>query len=290
MKIKKKIKICIILLFIGVILLNIFNAALAYVFLTPPEGKINEIPEERKAIINSFDGTELVGEQVIQGGHRWVIIVHGYHSDHTAMYDYGGYYFEKGYNIIYTDSRGHGNSGGKYVGMSYLEKEDIRCWIEYVLSKDNNAEIILHGQSMGAAAILQLSDDELLAVHVKAIISESAFTSAKSYLTDKVKREVFITVFYMFGIVDVYSKLIADYYLSDANVIERVRNSVIPILYIHGTEDKIVPVENAYELYEATFGRKQLFIVENAGHIECLHVCGDEYSNVIDKFIKLLID
>ena len=60
--------------------------------------------------------------------------------------------------------------------MGWLDKDDLKCWVNLILEQNSNANIILHGSSMGAATVLMASGDEL-PQNVKAIIADSGYTS-----------------------------------------------------------------------------------------------------------------
>jgi hypothetical protein len=54
------------------------------------------------------------------------------------------YYFDLGYDILKPDARGHGMSGGDYIGYGWHERKDYLDWI-----KDKKEDtIFLHGFSM----------------------------------------------------------------------------------------------------------------------------------------------
>lgn len=67
------------------------------------------------------------------------------------MYSYAEEYSNRNYNVLLPDNCAHGNSQGSFIGMGYLDQFDIFEWINYIVSIDDNAEILLHGVSMGAA-------------------------------------------------------------------------------------------------------------------------------------------
>jgi len=35
--------------------------------------------------------------------------------------------------------------------MGWLDKEDLKCWIDLIIEQNRNSNIILHGSPMGAA-------------------------------------------------------------------------------------------------------------------------------------------
>ena len=103
----------------------------------------------RSATIQALDGLILWAAVVPadQDTHRWAICVHGYHDTHEAMGAIGLHYHQEGWNVLMPDQRGHGESEGDYVGWGYDERLDLVGWINYILRRDPDAEILLHGVS-----------------------------------------------------------------------------------------------------------------------------------------------
>ena len=52
---------------------------------------------------------------------------------------------EKSYNVLIPSMRACGESDGEYIGMGWLDKEDLQCWINLIIKQNENTEIILHG-------------------------------------------------------------------------------------------------------------------------------------------------
>ena len=95
------------------------------------------------------------------------------------MNDVAQVYYKKGYNVLVPDLRGHGRSEGQLIGLGWLDRLDLLQWIETVLEQDPEAEILLHGCSIGGASALMASGEKLPA-QVKLIIADSSFTSVYS--------------------------------------------------------------------------------------------------------------
>lgn len=256
----------VILVFLLVVGIGIFSVR--YV-LVP---KSVEQSTEKDTLITADDGIKLVASEIIapETTHKWAILVHSYRTSRSFMELYAKKYQEKGYNTLSPDNRAHGVSGGKYIGMGYLDQYDILRWIEYILEKDSKAEIVLHGVSMGGATLMMLSGQGNIPKNVKAIVEDCGYTSAKDYLTWKLKQRFGLPSFPVIPIANIAFKAAAGYYMEDASALEGVKNSDIPILFIHGTKDTTVPVEDVYRLYEAAECPKELYIVEGAGYGEAL--------------------
>ncbi len=269
---------------ISAALLIIIIVAAAVCLLTwillKPEKEVYPILEGPEII--SDDGIRLKAVQnEKQDSHKWVILVHGYRSDHSMMNEFARIYRENGYNTLQPDNRAHGSSGGDCIGMGYYDASDILKWTGYIAASDPQAEITLHGISMGAAALLILSDNILLPENVRVIIADSGYTSALDYVRTKLKNTAVIP-----ELISWTAAILYGYSLKEASPLEHVGRSRIPILFIHGRKDVTVPVENAYSLYEAAVCTKEIYICEDAGHGGSAFHDPEKYWDIVFSFIE----
>lgn len=236
--------------------------------------------------ITSSDGIKLKAvQQADQDSHKWVILVHGYRSNHSMMNEFARIYKEKKYNTLQPDNSAHGSSGGNHIGMGYYEAIDILKWILYITEIDPDAEIVLHGISMGAAGLMILSDQTLLPENVKVIVEDSGYSSAMDYVLFKLKNTTGLRIRIIPEIMSWLTDRIAGYSLKEAAPLEHVVQSRVPILFIHGEKDSTVPVKDAYSLYEAAGCTKEIYICENAGHGESAFVDPAKYWDKVFSFI-----
>ncbi len=117
----------------------------------------------------------------------FVILVHGYTGSAGTMLEYSDYYIDSGYNVLIIDHRAHGNSEGKFSTMGIKETDDILSWIDFIVSINPNAKIVLHGISMGAATIMMVSGSDDLPSNVIAAIEDCGFTSIYDEFTHQIK-------------------------------------------------------------------------------------------------------
>lgn len=59
----------------------------------------------------------------------------------------------------------------------------------------------------------------------------------------------------------------------------------IPVLFIHGSEDELIPAEMSREMYEAAVGEKELLIMEGAGHAQSQDKDPELYYETIFFFV-----
>lgn len=238
--------------------------------------------------IYSYDGLKLVAEKREQDKYtnKWVIFVHSYRTSKEDFKNYTDVYFEMGHNVLSPDNRAHGKSDGHYIGMGYLDRLDLSKWIDYIIENDNEAEIVLHGVSMGAATILMLSGNEGFKPNVKAVICDCGYASVESYITHKLKSEFGIPKYPLVPLLDIGFRILGGYSLYDASVVNNVENCTAPALIIHGDKDQSVPVEDGYKIYDSLKCPKELFIAEGARHGGSMNVNKELYWERVFDFIN----
>lgn len=270
-----------------IIIACIFTLAIGFISVIYVLRPARYNTESEMIEITAVDGISLFAVENIQDSksHKWALLIHSYRSSHRFMNPYATEYQAHGYNTVQPDNRAHGRSGGKWIGMGYLDQFDILCWIRYILEKDPDAEIVLHGVSMGASALIMLSGQEGLPENIKAIIADSGYTSASDYLTWKLRQRFHLPPFPVIPIANISFKIAAGYYMNDASAIEAIKKSSIPTYIVHGEDDQTVPVDDAYRLYDAAVCRKDLLIVEGAGHGGAVYVAPEDYWNKVWTFI-----
>lgn len=241
--------------------------------------------------INSFDNLKLHGYEVKNETktNKWAIVVHGYTSEGELVSSKAKHFYEMGYNILVPDLRRHGKSEGDYIGMGWDDRLDIISWINYILNEDPNAEIILHGVSMGAATVLMTSGEEIPS-NVKAIVADCGYTSVWDEFAYQLDDLFSLPEFPILNVSSIVAKIRAGYFLGEASSIDQVKKSKTPILYIHGDQDDFVPYYMMEELYNATSSEKEMLTIKGAEHAKASEVDPETYwtsvNNFINKYIK----
>lgn len=260
--------------------------------LRPWNSDVNYLKGENVEI-TSFDDIKLVGnkhyaEEITD---NWIILVHCYRGSKSTMSVYEKHYHENGYNTLCVDNRAHGQSEGDYIGMGYLDQFDIKAWVEYIVKENPDAKIVLQGLSMGGASCLIYSGRDDVSKNVVAVVNDSGYVAADSYLSWKFNQSFNLPSFPIVQIANLSAKLAAGYYLSDASALNSVENSDIPTLFIHCDNDMTVPVDDAYKLYNAANCLKDILIIEDAGHGDGVYKNPKLYWEKVYSFLeKVVID
>ena len=216
--------------------------------------------------------------------HRWAILVHGYSRDQRFAYDYAEKYIEHGYNVLTVDLRAAGLSEGDYITMGNFESRDICLWNEKIIERDNQAKIIFHGVSMGAATVLMAAAQN--PKNLVAVVEDCGYTNAYDMFTAQLEKIFNLPEFPIMPIADIVCKIKTGAKISDAAPIKTIEKISVPILFIHGDSDKLVPYEMMTELYNAaTAPIKESWTVENCDHAMAKFQNPQIYFERIFKFI-----
>lgn len=219
-------------------------------------------------------------------GNRWVILAHGLQSDHYAMDGIANAYVAQGFNVLSCDLRGHGESDGGYVGMGALEASDLSKWVGYILARfGEECQIVLHGQGLGAVACLIAAGDGLPS-QVKAVVSDTAYTSALAIIRRTALRanrpgDVLAVALRALMLARAHVDL------KRADALAAVRRNTIPVLFLQGANDPLVPSTMAVELYtKATTPLRDLRVLSGAGHYEDFAKDPATYGSAIEAFLE----
>ena len=214
------------------------------------------------------------------------MLVHGYDSDHRGMLGYAKEFYEKGYSIFIPDQRGYGLSGDNETTMGHLEKYDIADWVNKLINELGAENIVLFGVSMGAATVMLMASEDL-PKNVKAVIEDCGYSSVREEFEYNMKNILGIPPYPILWLCDAMTRVRRGWsLLKDADCRESVRNSRLPILFIHGSADTFVPFEMQDILYEACRREdKEKLVVYGAGHTECFGEDPDAYRKAVYDFI-----
>lgn len=244
------------------------------------------LPKE-KITIKSEDGLKLNGyyHNVYPESKKIVIINHGYTANHFVTYQFTDMFFEEKYNVLLIDMRSHGESEGKFASYGYNESKDMGLWIKWI--KNNVGEdtcIGLHGQSMGAATVLLYGGK--YSNEIKFIISDCGFTRVKDAIRFQFEQaKMPFWPLYDLARIKVKRKFKFDF--NEISPREAIINSSVPVLFVHGKDDNIVPCWMSEKMYKSKNGSKDMiYLVDGANHMESYSKDKDKYKSKVKEFLN----
>lgn len=237
--------------------------------------------------LQSDDGLNLTAYEIdkAETTHNWAITIHGFRSKAKDMGYFAIKFAEKGYNVLMPDLRAHGKSEGETIGMGYLDRLDILKWIDYIVEKDPQAKIMLHGVSMGGATVMMTTGEDLPS-NVKVAVEDCGYTSAYDQFTYVLTGEMMnLPEFPIMNASNLVVNIRGKYDLKAASAVEQLKKSKTPTLFIHGDKDNFVPYFMLDQVFDAaTCADKKKVVIAGAEHAQSASVDPTGYWNAIWEF------
>ena len=263
----------------------------AYALLMPPESRKFSKPDGKEEAwkLKSRDGLWLRATHFFpeEESSRWIIVVHGYGCTQQNSWYIASAYLSRGYHVLTPDLRASGESEGQFLTMGFKESEDVEQWAAEIAKRYPDARIVLHGVSMGAAAVMLAAADEALSGNVVACIEDSGFTSAYHLLALRLEDSFGLPGFPAMNLLDWRCEDLADFSLRHAAPIKVMGRVRLPMLFIHGEKDTLVPPYMADLLYEACRSpKKAIFLAPNSIHGAASQTAHDAYYKTVTEFLE----
>lgn len=240
--------------------------------------------------IVSRDGLKLSGRYYhVKDGAPLDIGFHGYRSH--PLTDFSGgteLSFQMEHNVLLIDQRAHGRSEGSTITFGIRERFDLLDWVDYALSRfGKDVEILIYGVSMGGATVLMASDLNL-PENVKGIIADCPFSKPLDVILYVGKSTSFPN-----WLIKPFALLAARIYggfdLLETDALRAVQNTKVPILILHGEDDRYVPCEMSEEPSRINPGMVQRFTFPGAAHGISYLTDTPRYHKIVKAFVLKIL-
>lgn len=238
------------------------------IFQTTPDRLGMKFEELRIAVGGGTDKAELHGWWIPSDktDAATLFYLHGNYRNIANNLEHTLRLHNLGYNVLLVDYRGFGKSTGKpSEENAYRDAE--AAW-QYLLKVRNikPSKAFIYGHSLGGSIAVDLA-----AHHPEAagVITESTFTSMQAMGEIE------------YGFLPV--RLLIN---QRFDTLEKIKQLKIPLLMIHGTWDKKVPVEMAKQLYAAVPQPKSLLLIEGGEHNNSGTIGWVEYRDALSDFVS----
>lgn len=268
---------------------NIPDSNLYKEYKNPMLETVNDIentPSENVEV-KSLEGYRLYGRLYkINDNAPTIIFFHGYHG--VSSWDGYGIFklcIENGINLLMADERAHGRSEGKTITLGIKERYDCKIWAEYAANRfGEKNDIILAGVSMGAASVI-MSSELGLPVNIKAIIADCCFSKPSDIIKETV-RKMNLPVKPVYSLIRLGAYIYGHFNLEEMSPLTAVKQLNIPVLFIYGSNDSIVPAAMSEELFKNCPAKKEKIIINNADHANSAMTDYKKYQKSIITFLR----
>lgn len=218
-----------------------------------------------------------------------VILVHGLNRNRTGdnALELARRLFDRGFNVLLFDIRGHGESDGERLSAGYFEKWDVLGAYDFLARRGASPEEIgLLGWSLGAATALLAAAEEPA---IKAVVSDSSFADVHDLIAQETARAT------------VFPQWVVPVFIPGMKIISRVLYGIdvgavvperaagtlgYPILVIHGEADERVPAEQSVRIHASAAAGSELWLSPGSEHADAVIDAPDEYVERVDAYFR----
>ena len=200
---------------------------------------------------------------------RVVLYLHGNGSNVGANVEHANRFHRLGLSVFLIDYRGYGNSRGDFPSESQVYEDAQLAWDYLVKQRGiHPSQIYIYGHSLGGAIAIDLA---VRHPEAAGLIVEGSFTSALAMVDFQA---------------GVYRVFPIDLLLTQRfDSLAKVDRLQMPVLFIHGTADNVVPAQMSKKLFDAAPEPKQLYMVPDGGHNNTAQIGGAEYLDRVNQFL-----
>ncbi len=175
-----------------------------------------------------------------------------------------------GFSSLLIDYRGYGRSQGNFPTESSVY-EDVEAAWNYLtqVRKIPPQKIFVYGHSLGGAIAIELA---IRHPEIAGLAVEGTFTGMRKMVAHLYKEFLIFPVDLI-----LHQKF---------NSLSKVQSLKMPVLFIHGTADSIVPAHMSQTLFDASPEPKKLLLVPQAGHHEVEEFGGEQYFQALQWLVE----
>lgn len=204
------------------------------------------------------DGVVLAGWHCRAEGDRrgTVVYLHGIADNRGSSRGVIQRLTRRGFDVIAYDSRRHGTSAGDFCTYGFLEKNDLQA----VVSALGPGPVILIGMSLGAAVALQAAAIE---PRITTVVAAEVFSDLRTIATERAP-----LLFPGFMIAKAFrlAETRGGFAVDAVSPVEAAKTLRIPVLLIHGAEDRQTSPDHSQRVLAALAGPKRLILLPGVGH------------------------
>lgn len=220
-----------------------------------------------------------------QGSRKCALLLHGIGGRGQDRFLDAKFYLDRGYNLLFPDLRSNGSSRGLWQGMGQYEREDLLCWTEMMVKKlGPDCQIVLDGTSMGAAAALLFAGDSRER-NLSAVIADCGFSSAEELIRYRIKSHYLPSALFL-PFIRLWGRLLMGYDLRKASPVAVLPRCRVPVFFLHGEADDVVPCYMVRQLSAACASPKTVLTVPDARHVACRVIQRELCESAMDQFLS----
>jgi fermentation-respiration switch protein FrsA (DUF1100 family) len=182
-----------------------------------------------------------------------------------------------GFSVLAIDYRGFGQSQGRLPSEATVYEDARVAWERLKVLQPDPRQRLIYGHSLGGAVAVDLAAElgrdtrnSTRPAEARGLIIESTFTNLADVAT-----------------VAANTALPVRWLLSQKfDSIDKIADINMPLLIVHGTEDRYVPSRFSEELYAAAQEPKKLLLVPGGTHNNSMRLGRQAYDKAIEALFR----
>lgn len=247
--------------------------------------------EQEDISFSTYDGLTIKGWWMASPNgesNRVAILLHGYMMNRSELAPVAVPLTKEGFHCLIIDFPGHGYSPRRKTGLGFTERGDVLAAVQFVLDRIPDAEIVLIGSSMGAAAAAFAGPE--LPPAVRAMVLDGAYSRMSTAITGFLHFMGGKAVKSFLGPIGQIGGPMMGLNPGRISVTDYLKRVSIPVLLIHGDRDVLAPPADAKANLAALGDKGELVWLPNSNHAEGRWLHPDMYHNALFSFLDRLFE
>jgi fermentation-respiration switch protein FrsA (DUF1100 family) len=251
----------------------------------PARRAVGEAPSDLKArnLSVPYGQGETLSAWMLRGqpGQGAVLLLHGVRADRREMLDRARFLNQLGYAVLLPDLPAHGESSGEYITYGLREAEGVRAAMSFLRHELPDERLGVIGVSLGAASFVLAQVQPA----PSAAVLESMFPSITEAVTDRLR-------LYLSAPGPALAPLLLwqlpwrlSISPSQLQPIAEMATLHSPLLIVAGTADQHTTLAETLRLFEAAPAPKDLWLLQDAAHVDLHAFAPREYEARIGAFL-----
>ncbi|WEJ03393.1 alpha/beta hydrolase [Pseudomonas sp. FJ2-5-13] len=177
-----------------------------------------------------------------------------------------------GFSVLAIDYRGFGQSQGDLPSEATVYEDARIAWERFQTLQPDPGKRLIYGHSLGGAVAIDLAAElgKQVPLPVRGLVIESTFTSLADVATAVAN-----------------TSLPVRWLLSQKfDSIDKIADIHMPLLVVHGLDDRYVPPRFSQQLFEAAQQPKHLLLVPGASHNNSMNLAGRSYGQALENLMR----
>jgi len=206
-----------------------------------------------------------------------IVILHGWGANKSTLLPFAKHAHAMNANVLLFDAHNHGDSDSR--GTSTMPKfaQDLNVVLAWLKTDnpDQAKQMVVMGHSVGAAAVLMAGAINPIA---DAYIAISSFAHPALMMQRQLGRLAKIPG--LLYLISAYVQWVIGHRFDDIAPITSLRNIKKPVLCVHGTADRLIPLSDHHLLCQST----------ESALVACHQVVGADHDSIdlIDQHFSVL--